>query len=65
MREEPVGNESHEVHGVGSQERSGHMNGHKNDSPDVNVKDKIVLAQFHPRIVNPRIFKPRMFNPRI
>ena len=41
------------------------MNGHKNDSPDADVKDKIVLAQFHPRIVNPRIFKPRMFNPRI
>ena len=41
------------------------MDGHKNESPDVDVKDKIVVAQIHPRILNPRMLKPRMVNPRI
>ena len=35
----------------------------QHESPDVDVKDKIVLAQFHPRILNPRILNPRILNP--
>ena len=31
----------------------------------MDVKDNIVLAQFHPRIMNPRISNPLIFNPRI